>query len=157
MKQLHPFARRVHHYIAQEQLIAPRDSILAAVSGGPDSVALLHVLVSLQELCGFTRITVLHFDHQLRADASAGDRDFVEALASALGLPFYTATEDVLSYRRRHHLSVEMAARECRHRFFRRAQTQLEAETIALGHTANDQAEELLLRLFRGTGPSGMA
>jgi tRNA(Ile)-lysidine synthase len=157
MKQVHPFARRVRNHIDQEQLIAKNESLLVAVSGGPDSVALLHVLVSLRELCGINRIAVLHFDHQLRTDASAGDRDFVAALAATLGLPLHTASEDVRSYRDRHHLSLEMAARACRHRFFREALTRLEANALALGHTAGDQAEEILLRLFRGTGPSGMA
>ncbi len=157
MKRIHPFARRVWNFINQEQLITPNHSILAAVSGGPDSVALLHVLVSLQELCGINRITVLHFDHQLRAEASAADRAFVRTLAENLGLAFHEASEDVGAYARRHHLSIEMAARACRHRFFKDALNRFEAHALALGHTANDQAEEILLRLLRGTGPSGMA
>ncbi len=157
MTPVHPFARRVLRYVHQEQLIAGGDSILVAVSGGPDSVALLHILVSLRELCGITRIAVLHFDHRLRGHASARDRNFVEALATTLGLPFHMASEDVLSYRHRHRLSLEMAARACRHRFFKDALSRLEADALALGHTANDQAEEILLRLFRGAGPPGMA
>ena len=157
MRPVHPFQRRVFEYIRQEQLIAETDSILAAVSGGPDSVALLHVLVSLRELCGITQIAVLHFDHQLRGGASAADKAFVEVLAKSLGLVFHTASEDVRSYQKRQRISLEMAARICRHRFFRDALARLGAKAIALGHTANDQAEELLLRLFRGTGPSGMS
>jgi tRNA(Ile)-lysidine synthase len=157
MTQVHPFARRVLDTIHQEQLIAENDAILVAVSGGPDSVALLHVLVSLRELCRVSRIEVLHFDHQLRGSASAADMEFVKGLGTTLGLQVYTASEDVHSYHHRHHISVEMAARACRHRFFRDALTRLEAKAIALGHTANDQAEEILLRLFRGAGPSGMA
>jgi tRNA(Ile)-lysidine synthase len=157
MKQVHPFARRVRHYIDQERLLAKNESLLVAVSGGPDSVALLHVLVSLRELCGISRITVLHFDHQLRADASAADRDFVKALTETLGLALHAASEDVHAHRHRHHLSLEMAARACRHRFFRDALNRFEANAVAVGHTANDQAEEILLRLIRGTGPSGMA
>jgi|WetSurMetagenome_2_1015567.scaffolds.fasta_scaffold01889_5 tRNA(Ile)-lysidine synthase len=157
MKPIQPFARGVWNFIHQEQLIAPKDSILVAVSGGPDSVALLHVLVSLQEPCGISRITVLHFDHQLRAEASAADRVFVRTLAENLGLAFHEASEDVGAHARRHHLSVEMAARACRHRFFKDALNRFEAQALALGHTANDQAEEIQLRLLRGTGPSGMA
>ena len=157
MKRFHPFLRRVRHYLQREQLIVRNDSVLVAVSGGPDSVVLLHVLVCLREFCGISRIAVLHFDHQLRGDASAADRDFVKALAETFGLAFHAASEDVRAYQLRHRLSLEMAARACRHRFFREALSRFEANAIALGHTANDQAEEILLRLLRGTGPSGMA
>ncbi len=157
MKQLHPLQRRVRDFIRQEQLLAGKDLVLVAVSGGPDSVALLHILVSLRESCGISKIAVLHFDHQLRGNASAADRDFVEALATTFDLPFHCGAEDVLSYHKQHKISVEMAARACRHRFFKDALTRLEAHAIALGHTANDQAEELLLRLFRGSGPGGMS
>jgi tRNA(Ile)-lysidine synthase len=157
MKLVHPFQRRVLDYVHQEQLIAADDSILVAVSGGPDSVALLHVLLAIKELCGIGRMAILHFDHQLRDEASAADRAFVKALAETFELPFYVSSADVHSYRQRHRISLEMAARVCRHRFFRDAMARLGATAIALGHNANDQAEELLLRLFRGTGPAGMA
>ena len=157
MTPVHPFARRVLSYLHQQQLIAKRDSILVAVSGGPDSVALLHVLVSLREACGIRQIAVLHFDHQLRGGESTADRSFVMALAATLGLQVHTGSEDVRSYHRHRRISLEMAARACRQRFFEDALSRLEANGIALGHTANDQAEEILLRLFRGTGPSGMA
>jgi tRNA(Ile)-lysidine synthase len=156
MKQVHLFQRRVQNYIYQKQLIARNDSILVAVSGGPDSVALLHVLASLREPCGISKLAVLHFDHQLRAEASAADRAFVETLAESFGFSFHAASEDVCRYRHRHRISLEMAARACRHRFFKDALKQFEAGAIALGHTANDRAEEMLLRLFRGAGPSGM-
>jgi tRNA(Ile)-lysidine synthase len=157
MKRFHPFQRRVLQYIRQEQLIARTDSILVAVSGGPDSLALLHVLVALQEFCGISQMAVLHFDHQIRGAASTADQVFVETLAAAFGVPFHAASEDVRAHHRRHRISLEMAARVCRQRFFREALIRSSANAIALGHTANDQAEEVLLRLFRGTGPAGMA
>ena len=157
MTPVHPFARRVLSYLHRQQLIAKRDSILVAVSGGPDSVALLHVLVSLREACGIRQIAVLHFDHQLRGGESTADSDFVLELAATFGLQVHTGSEDVRCYHQRHHVSLEMAARACRHRFFGDALSRLEANAVALGHTANDQAEEILLRLFRGAGPSGMA
>ena len=157
MKQVHPFQQRVLQYIQQEQLVGRADAILVAVSGGPDSVALLHVLGALQECCGISRLTILHFDHQLRGAASTADKAFVETLATAFGLPFHAASADVRSYHHQHHISLEMAARKCRHRFFKDALTDFGANAIALGHTANDQAEEVMLRLLRGTGPAGMA
>jgi tRNA(Ile)-lysidine synthase len=157
MKQAHPLQRRVLKFIHQEQLISNNDSILVAVSGGPDSVALLHILLSLRSACGIGQIGVLHFNHQLRGKASEEDRAFVEALAETFGIPCHAGSEDVRDYQRRHRISLEMAARACRQRFFKDALRQIEIGRIALGHTANDQAEEILLRLFRGTGPSGMS
>lgn len=156
MRLFHPFQRRVLHYIQEEQLLAAGDSLLIAVSGGPDSVALLHVLAAIQDHCGISRMTVLHFDHQLRNEASRADKTFVETLAANHGLPFFTSSEDVDSFRRRHRISLEMAARTCRHRFFGDALARFGANAVAVGHTASDQAEELLLRLMRGTGPTGM-
>jgi len=157
MKSSHPFQRKILDFILEERLIEAGDHILAAVSGGPDSVALLHVLTSLRRTLGGIRLTVLHFDHRLRGEDSDADKDYVELLAERFGLPFRCESEDVRAYQRLHHLSLEMAARQCRHRFFRDALTRCSAQRIALGHTANDQAEEILLRLLRGTGSSGLA
>jgi tRNA(Ile)-lysidine synthase len=157
MKQGHPLQHRVLKHIHQKQLIASNDTILAAVSGGPDSVALLHLLLSFQERCAISRLVVVHFDHQLRGEASAADKAFVARLAEDCGLTFRSGSEDVRAYGRRHRISVEMAARACRHRFFRDSLQHFDAQAVALGHTANDRAEEILLKLFRGTGPSGMS
>lgn len=156
MRWLHPLERSVLDYIRHEQLLPGEMHALAAVSGGPDSLALLHVLLALQDTLGLQQITVLHFDHQLRAE-SRGEAEFVEALAKGFGLEFLLGTEDVLSVRRQHGMSLEMAARVCRHRFFMQSLDQVKARSVALGHTATDQAEEILLRLFRGTGPSGLS
>ncbi|GLI34465.1 tRNA lysidine(34) synthetase TilS [Desulforhabdus amnigena] len=150
------FQKRALDYIRQEKLIETGSHLLIAVSGGPDSVALLHILHVLQQVLNLTRLTALHFDHRLRGKESEGDRAFVEKLAANLRVPLVCRSEDVLAYQRQHALSLEMAARELRHRFFYDLQVRLDAQRIALGHTANDQAEEILLRLFRGTGPSGM-
>lgn len=157
MISLHPFEKRASDYILQHQLIEHGDDVLAAVSGGPDSLALLHVLLSLRKPLEMGRITILHFDHRLRGEDSDADRAFVEATAQTLGLPCLSERQDVLEYHLQNHISLEMAARACRHRFFRDAMERLGARRLALGHTANDQAEEVLLRLLRGAGPSGTA
>jgi tRNA(Ile)-lysidine synthase len=157
MTPFHPLLRKVHAFVCQQHLIPPNQSILAAVSGGPDSVALLHVLIQLRATLQLKQVSVIHFDHQLRGEASNEDRRFVEELAERWGVAFHCGTADVQDYRGRHHISMEMAARACRHRFFRDLLEQGLGDRIAIAHTANDQAEELLLRLVRGTGPAGMA
>jgi tRNA(Ile)-lysidine synthase len=129
---------------------------LVAVSGGPDSVALLHLLYTLRDPLKWERITVAHFDHQIRGAESREEKECVESLALKLNLPYLWGGEDVVRFGKRHSISLEMAARQCRHHFFQRTAKEQKAHKIALGHTANDQAEELLLRLFRGTGPGGL-
>jgi tRNA(Ile)-lysidine synthase len=157
MAKLNPFEKTALDYIRQYELIGAGSHILVAVSGGPDSVALVNVLVSLRDALEVSQITVIHFDHRLRGEASDADRDFVSSLAEQLCLPFHSQSEDVRSYQRRKRVSLEMAARDCRHRYFKQALHQLKAHVIALGHSSNDQAEEVLLRLIRGAGPSGLA
>ena len=143
-------------YISKHGLIAQGDHVLTAVSGGPDSVALLGVLTGLKEALALERITVVHFDHRLRGKESDEDREFVSALARSAGLDFRCAEADVSGFARRRKISIEMAARECRRSFFSKTASELKADKIALGHTADDQAEEVLLRILRGTGPAGI-
>jgi len=147
---------RVAEYIGKNRLISAGDNLLAAVSGGPDSVALLTILTNLKDTLGIERITVVHFDHRLRGDESDEDREFVRALARRAELDFRCGTADVRSFARSRKISVEMAARECRHSFFTRTAAEFQANKIALGHTADDQAEEVMLRILRGTGPAGI-
>lgn len=125
------------------------DRVLVAVSGGADSVALLHVL---RELAPRLRLTlhVLHVDHGLRA-GSARDADFVRALGRRLGVPVEVVAVTVGPG------SVEEAARAARYAALERAADRLGAQRIALGHTADDQAETVLMRLLAGTGPLGLA
>ena len=152
------FQQRVLELIHLHSLIDRGDFVLIAVSGGPDSTALLDALASLQPELGCSGMTVLHYDHGLRGSDSDADREFTRALAERYRLPFHFQTGDVRSFQAEHRgFSLEMAARECRHQFFRTAMKELHAHKIALGHSATDQAEEVLLRLFRGTGPSGLS
>lgn len=151
-----PFENRVLSTIQTHGLIDGVAHLLVAVSGGADSTALLHVLHRLRLRLGLTRLTVVHFDHRLRGEASAEDARFVRLMAEGLGFDCVTGSEDVQEHRRAHGGSLEMAARSCRQRFFREVAAEHGADALAVGHTANDQAEEVLLRLLRGTGPSGM-
>ena len=138
-------------------MIRPGGGLLVGVSGGPDSVALFHILKALQSDLGIHRLTVAHFNHRLRGVESLEDRRFVESLAADLGVECLCGSDDVRCVAGEMRLSLEMAARLCRHRFFQSVASSLGGKpAIALAHNANDQAEEVLMRLCRGTGPSGL-
>ncbi len=132
------------------------DVVVVAVSGGPDSVALLHLLCEWREIHSLG-LHVAHFDHGVRGAESVKDALFVENLARDLGLPFHLGRGDVSSFKREHGLSPEEACRELRFRFLRETAVASGAQKVALGHTADDQAEELLLRLIRGSGTRGLS
>jgi len=155
-RTLKSFPARAADYIRKNSLISAGDHVLAAVSGGPDSVALLAVLTDLKDILETGRVSVIHFDHRLRGEESDGDREFVRALAISAGLDFHCGAGDVRAFAESRKISVEMAARECRRSFFMQTAADLGADKIALGHTADDQAEEVILRILRGTGPAGL-
>src|SRR4051812_34304969 len=146
---------RVRQFVGRYNLIRPGARVLAAVSGGSDSVALVHILRALAEARELILVGVAHFNHQLR-HAADDDERFVADLALSLGLPFLADREDVSARARREHRSIEDAARAARHAFFERARAASAADVVALGHTRDDQAETVLLRLTRGAGPRGL-
>jgi tRNA(Ile)-lysidine synthase len=137
--------------VSRHGLLVPGDRVLVAVSGGPDSVALLHVLTALAAEHALT-LAVCHVHHGLRPEA---DRDaaFVGALAARLGCP---ATVERVQVPRRPDRSPEALARAARYAALGRAARALGATRIALGHTADDQAETVLMRLLQGAGPRGL-
>jgi tRNA(Ile)-lysidine synthase len=130
--------------------------VVAAVSGGSDSVALLQVLCDLNRAHELELVGVAHFNHELRA-AAVDDERFVKGAAGALGVRCLTDREDVAARAKRAGQSIEDAARTARHEFLERARVMLEADVVAVGHTLDDQAETLLLRLLRGAGPRGLS
>lgn len=147
---------RVRQFIRRHDLIGPDTRVLAAVSGGSDSVALVHLLRELAD-AGELRLTgVAHFNHQLRPSAAADER-FAARVAASLALPFLSAGEDVAARASREHRSLEDAARTARYAFFDAARHHFPADAVALGHTRDDQAETVMLRLTRGAGPRGLA
>jgi tRNA(Ile)-lysidine synthase len=127
-----------------------------AVSGGADSMALLTALYQLRSQYALT-LLVAHVDHQLRDLEARQDALFVQQQAQRLGLPFYQTRIDVRARQRGSRLSPQQAARQARYAYLTALQHETHATHIALGHTADDQAETLLLRLLRGTGPTGLA
>ena len=136
-------------------MIAPGDRILVACSGGPDSVALTSLLLRLREEMPL-EISVAHFNHRLRPGAE-DDEAFVRELARRWVLPLIAGSKNVRRVARRGNLNLEEAARLLRYEFLRGAARKAGATKIATGHTMNDQAETILMRLFRGTGLAGLA
>ena len=137
------------------QLPGSGTKILVAVSGGLDSMVLLH---ALKALAGARRwkLAVAHFNHRLRGRASDGDEAFVCKTAEAMKLPFFSASADVEGIARQEKLSIEMAARRLRHEFLARTAREHGVNTIAMAHQADDQVELFFLRLLRGAGGSGL-
>ena len=139
---------RVRKTITRYNMLPRGGRIAVAVSGGPDSVCLLHVLVELARSFEVS-LAVAHLNHQLRGAESDDDENFVAGLAASLGLPFHRAAADVAAV----HDNLEQAGRRARRDFF----AGLTADRIALGHTRDDQAETVLFRLLRGSGLRGLA
>lgn len=147
---------RVRQFVRHHDLIGSGARVLAAVSGGSDSVALVHLLRDLHSAGDLQLAGLAHFNHQLRS-AAGDDEQFAAGIAASLGLPFFVDRDDVAARAIREHRSVEDAARVARHAFLERARVASGADVVAFGHTRDDQAETVLLRLTRGAGPRGLA
>lgn len=148
--------RAVRAALARHRMVAPGDKVLVGVSGGPDSLALLHVLWRLRAEIGVA-LHVAHLNHLLRGEQAAEDAAFVRAVSEGLGLPCTVEEAPVARLARERGLSLEEAGRVARYDFFRRLAAATGAARVALGHTRDDQAETVLMRLLRGAGPSGLA
>lgn len=144
---------RVRAWIDRHRMLAGVRRLGIAVSGGSDSVAMLRLVVPVCFERGIVPV-VLHLDHGLRGAASAGDARFVARLAKRLGLPFRMQTAGPAGQRAH---SLEMGARAARQAFFRQVAREERLDAIATGHTVDDVAETLLLRLFRGGGATGLS
>lgn len=141
--------------INTNKLICSGDVVILGVSGGADSVAMLRALHNLSSDIG-CKVVVAHLNHGIRVTA-ADDAQFVKALCEELILPFYMETVDVTARAKKDSLSVEMAAREERYEFFTRAAARFDTNLLATAHTADDQAETVLLKLIRGAGIDGLS
>lgn len=129
---------------------------MVAVSGGVDSMVLLHVLHELSREESW-KLTVAHLNHQLRGRASESDERLVRDTVRKLGLPFVVDRGDVRKFARKQKVSLEMAARKLRHDFLAREAVRLDSHTVALAHHADDQLELFFIRLLRGSGGEGLA
>lgn len=148
--------RKVRGFIESKGLVSPAESVLVAVSGGADSVALLHVLSELHKDMGF-RIEAAHLHHGIRPRAADEDAAFVRNLCKELCVVCHIEKADAPAFSRSAGLSVEEAARELRYKFLREVADAHGHTKIALGHTVNDQAETVLMHLIRGAGLLGVS
>jgi tRNA(Ile)-lysidine synthase len=146
--------KQISQFIRANNLFATGDTLVVAVSGGADSVALLDILVSLRDLR--LKLVVAHLNHMLRGEESAGDEEFVRNLAESYGLPFVLRRADVEEIARQERRSLEDAGRSARYALFDEVAATHRACSVALAHHADDQAETVLLRLLRGAGGSGL-
>jgi tRNA(Ile)-lysidine synthase len=141
--------------IRHGRLLRPGDCVGVCVSGGADSVAMLHVLRELRDKLGIV-LSVVHFNHRLRGQASDSDEKFVARLAAKYGLPFHVGRENVAAKALREKANLEDAARRARYAFFEQLVDGGKLTHIAVGHTADDQAETVLAHILRGTGLAGL-
>ncbi len=155
-KQRKEFYRIIEATVREFNMLEPRSSVLAAVSGGPDSVALVLSLIFLKTSHDLN-IGVAHLNHLLRGEDSLKDESFVRELAQRFDLPFFSEQKDVKSHAEHHRLSVEEAGREARYDFFSRLSHDHGYKKIAMGHNKNDNAELVLINLLRGSGPKGLS
>lgn len=141
----------IQTYIERHNLLRPGQSIIVGLSGGADSVALLHILTALGYPC-----IAAHCNFHLRADESDADADFAQLTAEALRLPFLRTDFDTADYARRRGVSIEMAARTLRYDWFETLRCQHRAQAVAVAHHRDDNVETILLNLIRGTGLRGL-
>lgn len=146
---------KVMKTIAKFNMLTFGDRVLVGVSGGPDSIALLHLLCSLKEQFGLA-ITVVHLDHMFRGEESYQDACYVADLAKSWGIPAIIKRINVSLYREQLDGSPQMVARTIRYHLFLQVAKEYEQTKIALGHNLDDQAETVLMRFLRGTGLQGL-
>jgi len=146
---------KIIDFIQRYSLISPEEIVIVGVSGGADSVCLLHVLAKWQKGLGI-KLHVAHLNHQLRGVESEADAKYVSDLAGSLGIPITIDRQDVAAYRIERNFSVEEAARELRYAFLARVAGEVGANRIAVGHTRDDQVETILMHILRGTGITGL-
>ncbi len=150
------FLTQVRHTVNDCDMLARGQTVVVAVSGGPDSVAMLHALYTLREGFGI-RLVVAHLNHGLRGEDADSDATFVERMAAGMELPCEIGSADVSGRAKRLKESVEVAAREARYAFLEEVAARHDAERIAVGHTHSDRVETVLLNLIRGSGTNGLS
>jgi tRNA(Ile)-lysidine synthase len=149
------FIRKVRATVQRFGMLQDGDRVIVGVSGGIDSVVLLHVLTVLRDDYDLS-LVVAHLDHGIRGEESRREADFVRELAHGMGLPFETMLVDVPAVARKRRISLQEAAREARYRFYEEVRKKHGAQKVVLGQTADDQAETILMRMIRGAGLRGL-
>jgi tRNA(Ile)-lysidine synthase len=150
-----PLVRSVEKTVTTDRMLQPGDRVLVGLSGGPDSTALLLCLHQLAEKLSIS-LGAAHLNHGLRGDQADNEARHAADMADALGIRFIGETHSVEAFRQASRMSLEEAAREVRYRFLERAAMADGFNRIALGHHRDDDAELMLMRFLRGSGPLGL-
>jgi tRNA(Ile)-lysidine synthase len=151
-----PLFDTVREFVRHRSLIQPNDGIVVAVSGGPDSLALLHLLTRLQAEWSL-RLVAAHLHHGMRGQIADEDAAFVAATAQSWGVPAVIGGEDVPALAQTRRCGIEEAGRAARYGFLARVAAEQQCQRIATAHTADDRVETVILNLCRGTGIDGLA
>ncbi|MBM4330338.1 MAG: tRNA lysidine(34) synthetase TilS [Deltaproteobacteria bacterium] len=152
---MQPFVLNVLKTIKKYEMLQPGERLVVAVSGGADSMALLHVLWDLRREFHLS-LVVAHLNHGLRPEGEE-EKSFVRKASADLGIPFITRQVDIRAKQKEQRLTLQEAAREARYSFLLEAAMSQKAAKIALGHTADDQAESMIMRILRGSGTRGLS
>ena len=141
--------------INENNMFSEGDKVIVAVSGGPDSISLLHLLHHLKAKLHIS-LAVAHVNHCLRGDESDKDEAYVKRVCDKFAIDYFVKTANINSIAKKKGISCETAGREVRYEFFSKLLKEINADKIALAHNANDQAETVLMRIMRGTGMEGL-
>lgn len=141
--------------IKENNMFDKGDKVIVAVSGGPDSIALLHVLYKLKEELDIS-LYAAHINHGLRGIESDTDEEYVRIFCESLNIEFRSKRVDINQISKLKNISSESAGREVRYEFFEELMKKFSAQKVAIAHNANDQAETVLMRIMRGTGMDGL-
>lgn len=141
--------------VFSNNLIKSGDTVLAAISGGPDSMAMLNCLVLLKKELDFN-LLIAHVNHGVRGQYAKRDQEFVKFIAKEYNIPYFTKNVDMVAYGKELHISSEEAGRILRYGFFRQILGDYKNGKIAVAHNKNDQAETIIHRIIRGTGLDGL-
>ncbi len=153
---MHPLEKKIFQLLGNQALLIAHEGVLVGVSAGPDSMALLHLLAGFADGLPLN-ITAVYVDHGLRPAETGAEAELVKDTAARLGTGFELVRVDVHAEAARQKKSLEHMARDLRYQAFDKVAEKIGAVKIAVAHTADDQAEEILIRLLRGAGRGGLA
>jgi tRNA(Ile)-lysidine synthase len=146
---------KVLETIKKYNMLQKGDGVVVGLSGGPDSVCLLHALFSLKEKLDI-RLYAVHLNHMIRGEEAARDEEYSKCFAESLGVPFYSERIEIEKYAKENGMSSEEAGRFFRYKLFDEISNEVGGKKIALAHNKNDQAETMIMRFVRGSGISGL-
>jgi tRNA(Ile)-lysidine synthase len=146
---------KLKEFIERHRLVCPGQSVLLAVSGGIDSMTMLHLFLRIRKQLDL-HLSIIHINHQLRGEESMEDERFVQEISTVYSIPYYCERVNVLSFARENGLSKQVAARQLRYECFERIRQRIQADVVATAHQADDNAETVLFNILRGTGLHGL-